>query len=450
MALQDLPINWSLFSPKALQSIKYSDSFINIYEGAVRSSKTVSSIIAWIQFVEDSPHHHFLMTGKTENTCYRNIIGGATGIVAIMGKNRAKFRQSGEGGSVLEMKFPNRDSATKEKNPWITKICYVVGANDSKSEGKIRGMTIAGWYADEVTLYPESFVKQAINRMSLDGAKAYWTCNPDSPYHYVMEEFINQKKEKGYRVFHFTLDDNKALSERYKEQLKKAYKGLWYKRMVEGLWVMADGIIYDNFDHEAMVVRDKPKIIRYWIGVDYGNSNATTFILIGLGEDNQIYILDEYYHSGKGDMGKSKSPSMYAQDFIDFLDRVDHQGVEIQHLLDKIFIDPSAKGFILELYNKLPKHLRKKITSANNEVLFGIEIVTSLIGNDLIRVHASCKHVLKELSSYCWNPSAQKVGKDEPIKENDHTLDAIRYACVGNRRFWEKILRINFGDTRRK
>lgn len=450
MAMQDLPINWSLFSTKALQSIIYSDAFINIYEGAVRSSKTVSSIIAWIKFVEESPHYHFLMTGKTENTCYRNVIGGATGIVAIMGKDRAKFVKSGEGGSVLEMRFPNRNPETKDREPWITKICFVVGANDNASEGKIRGMTIAGWYADEVTLYPESFVKQAINRMSLDGAKAYWTCNPDSPYHYIMEEFINLKQEKGYRVFHFELDDNRALSDRYKDQIKKAYKGLWYKRMIEGLWVMADGIIYDNFDHELMVVDEKPKIQKYWIGVDYGNSNATVYLLIGLGEDNRMYILDEYLHSGKGDMGKSKSPSQYAKDFMEFLDREDHQGVPIQHLLEKIFIDPSAKGFILELYNQLPKHLRKKISTANNEVLFGIEVMTSLVGNDRVRVYRKCKHTLKELSSYCWSPQAQKTGEDKPLKENDHAMDAWRYVGVGTRKMWEKILKVDFGNTRRK
>lgn len=435
-----IPIQWSKFSPKALTGIKYADSFINIYEGAVRSSKTVSSIIAWIKFVEESPHHYFLMTGKTEDACYRNVIGGETGIIAIMGKDQAVFKKSGEGGSRLELRFRNTDPKTMRERPVITKTCFVVGANDSKSEGKIRGMTIAGWYADEVTLYPESFVKQAINRMSLDGARAFWTCNPDSPYHFIMEEFIKPADEKGYRVFHFTLDDNYALSDRYKDNLKKAYKGLWYKRMVLGLWVLAEGIIYDNFNHDyegqgGMVSLEKPEIIKYFIAVDYGNSNATTFILIGIGTDGRMHIVDEYYHSGKGDtdMEFSKSPSQYADDFIKFLDRDDHQGKSIALLLDRIFIDPSAKGFILELYQRLPRHLRSKIAGAHNDVLFGIEILTSAIGNDKVRVHKSCTWVLKELSSYCWDPNAQKNGKDKPLKENDHTLDAVRYCAVGIR-----------------
>lgn len=449
MSKQDfIPIQWSPFSPKALQGIKYADSFINIYEGAVRSSKTVSSIIAWIHFVEQSPHHFFLMSGKTEDSCYRNVIGGETGIIAIMGKDQAVFKKSGEGGSRLEMKFKNKDPKTMRERPIITKTCFVVGANDSKSEGKIRGMTIAGWYADEVTLYPESFTKQAINRMSLDGARAYWTCNPDSPYHYIMEEFIKPADEKGYRVFHFTLDDNYALSDRYKNNLKQAYKGLWYKRMVLGLWVLAEGVIYNNFkhdpeDHGGMINYEKPEITRYCISVDYGNSNATTFLLIGLGTDGRMYVLDEYYHSGReqdknnkdASMTLSKSPSQYADDFVKFLDREDHQGKPISLLLDRIFIDPSAKGFILELYQRLPRHLRNKVAGAHNEVLLGIELLTSAIGNDKVRVHRSCEWVLKELASYCWDPNAQKNGQDKPLKENDHTLDALRYCTVGLKDF---------------
>jgi len=37
---------------------------------------------------------------------------------------------------------------------------YVAGANDERSEGRIRGMTLAGVYGDELTLWPESFFKQ--------------------------------------------------------------------------------------------------------------------------------------------------------------------------------------------------------------------------------------------------------------------------------------------------
>jgi hypothetical protein len=82
-------------------------------------------------------------------------------------------------------------------------------------------MTIGGWDADEITLHPESFVKQAINRMSLPNARAYWTTNPDSPFHFIKTEFIDQAPVKGFKTWHFNIDDNLSLTEQYKSNLKK-------------------------------------------------------------------------------------------------------------------------------------------------------------------------------------------------------------------------------------
>jgi PBSX family phage terminase large subunit len=441
-------IDWK-FSPKALQSIKYSDAFINIWEGAVRSSKTVASIVRWLQFMEDSTYPEFLMSGKTESTCYRNIIGGAMGIIAIMGDKFAKFKKSGDGGSRLELKFLNRDPQTRERHKYVTKVCYIVGANDEKSENKIRGMTIGGWYADEVTLYPETFIKQAINRMSVAGAKAFWTTNPDSPYHHIKTEFVDMAKQKGYRVFHFTLDDNPSLPPEYVENLKKAYTGLWYKRMVLGLWVMADGVIYDMFNHDqinaggmvAAEVPDGVDIIEHWVSVDYGNSNATVFLMYGEGSDGRCYQLSEWYHSGREEAEESrqKSPSQYAEDLYTWLKKFSQDRYGLDIIVPKaIYVDPSAKGFILELYKVLPKNLRRKIQAAHNDVLLGIEMVSSMIGQGKFIVLARCKNTLRELASYCWDATAQKRGEDKPLKQNDHTMDAFRYFVVGTRLKWLK------------
>jgi len=67
---------------------------------------------------------------------------------------------------------------------------YVAGANDERSEGRIRGMTLAGVYGDELTLWPESFFKQCLARMSVEDAKLFGTTNPDSPYHWLKTEYL--------------------------------------------------------------------------------------------------------------------------------------------------------------------------------------------------------------------------------------------------------------------
>lgn len=470
-------INWEPFSETAVRSMRECDSFINIYEGAVRSGKTVASIIAWISFIRDSEHKEFLMTGKTSDTLYRNVLGGDMGMLNIM-SGMAAYNKSSVGGSKITARFINKKfinlvedledeglivvhrtaegeaiykrayASIKENKKRIkeylgtdtipqiydTKTIYCIGANDDRAEGNIRGMTVAGWYADEATLYPENFIKQAINRMSLDGAQAFWTMNPDSPYHPIKTDYIDSGN---YRVFHFELDDNFALSDRYKEELKTAYSGLWYERMVLGLWVMADGVIYNQFDNDRHVINDvilaKEKIDfdKYWVGCDYGNTNATTFILGGITKNKRVYILNEFYHSGKE--GKNKSPSQYSKEFNKWINNLwGLQGEKINP--ERIYVDPAAKSFIMQLYQDGVNN----IVQANNDVNQGIELVSNLMGNDMFFVHERCENVLRELNSYIWDARAQRRGVDKPAKEHDHTMDAIRYLIYSNRLYFAR------------
>jgi PBSX family phage terminase large subunit len=468
-------INWKPFSETAIKSMSECDSFINIYEGAVRSGKTVASIIAWLSFIKNSPHKEFLMTGKTSDTLYRNVLGGDLGLINIM-SGTAKYSKSSTGGAKLSVRFINNDfvnliedledegiikihrnsqgeviykrafASVKENKKLILdyleetddieipplydyKTIYCLGANDERAEGNIRGMTIGGWYADEATLYPDNFIKQAINRMSLDGARAFWTMNPDSPYHPIKKEYIDSGR---YKVFHFELDDNMSLSERYKNELKKAYSGLWYKRMVLGLWVMADGVVYKQFNqdrhiiNDAILARDGIDFVKYYVGCDYGATNPTTFVLIGITRDSKCYVLNEYYHSGRE--GDNKSPQQYSEAYQKWVDSlVGIHGEKIKP--ERCYIDPSAKSFMLQLWQDGINN----VTAANNSVNEGIELVTNLIGNDMFFVHERCKHVLQEIDSYIWDVKAQKRGIDKPVKEYDHTLDAIRYVIYSNR-----------------
>ncbi|MDK6230831.1 PBSX family phage terminase large subunit, partial [Streptococcus agalactiae] len=57
-----------------------------------------------------------------------------------------------------------------------------------------------------------------------------------------------------WRNFNFTLDDNPALSEEYKESLKAEYTGLWYKRFILGQWVAAEGAVYDMWNPTEHVI----------------------------------------------------------------------------------------------------------------------------------------------------------------------------------------------------
>lgn len=372
--------------------------FINILEGSVRSGKTFIANLAWILYILNSPHNIFLMSGESTDSLYRNVIGD---IIFILGKDKAIYQDSSKGGAQLVINFDG-----------TTKICYCRGGSKSNDEGKIRGITIGGWYADEITLHNETFVKQALSRMSLEGAKAFWTTNPDSPFHYIKTEYIEKAEQNKYKHWHFTLDDNLSLNNEYKENIKNAYAGLFYDRFIKGMWVLSDGLVYDMFDKNIHIVETiEREYTQKYIAIDYGTQNPTTFGMFAK-DKGQWYMVKEYHHSGRKQK-RQKTDSEYADDLEAFM----NNDKNIQ-----IIVDPSAASFIAEL-----KKRGLKVKQAKNDVLEGIRNVGNVLKNNLILFNDYNSETFKEFETYIWDEKASLKGEDKPVKENDHHLDGLRY-----------------------
>ena len=381
-----------------------------VAEGAVRSGKTVSFIqgfVLWSQETFDG--EDFIIGGRSISALKRNVIEPMFKILAGMGMYEG-----------VDYHFKRSEDIHIQIG---TNKYYLFGANNEKSQDVVQGMTSAGGLLDEAALMPESFVSQVMARMSVEGAKVWFNCNPKGPRHWFKVDYIDRAKERRLLVLHFTMDDNLSLSERMKERFRRQFKGVFYKRNILGLWVTAEGVIYSMFDEEKHKIHEKPtNLTALYIGVDYGNSNATTFTLVGQTIKREAVVLKEYYHSGRD--STKKAPSEYARDFLKFLEEVH---AEYSTKLKYIFIDPSAQGFKLEIFKVLPRYYHKMIVAAKNDVIPGIEAVSSLMEDNRFYVMASCENVLKELESYAWDSKAADRGEDVPIKQFDHTLDGIRY-----------------------
>ena len=390
-----MSFNWGLFSEKQLDVIANSDARLNILDGSVRSGKTVSSIVAWIYFVKQAPPGELLMTGKTERTLKRNVLDP---LVAMVGSRHCKLNKG-----------------TGELSLFGRRV-YLAGANDERAEAKIRGMTLAGAYCDEITLYPESFFTMLLSRLSVPNARLIGTTNPDSPYHWLKINYLDRENELNLKHWHFTLDDNPNLDPAYVEALKKEYTGLWYKRFIQGLWVQAEGAVYDMWDESKHVVSKVPHphdCDRLIAGGDYGTSNPTTMQLIGR-HGGRWYVLREYYFDSKK-AGHQKTDAQYADDVEAWLGDVRDRVT--------IYLDPAAASFILQLRSR-----GLHVIEADNAVLDGIQLISRLLADDKLFVHESCIHLRREFASYVWDQKAQQRGEDKPLKKNDHALDAVRYA----------------------
>jgi PBSX family phage terminase large subunit len=297
----------------------------------------------------------------------------------------------------------------------VSNYFFLFGGKDERSQDLIQGITLAGMFFDEVALMPQSFVNQATARCSVDGRKFWFNCNPAGPYHWFKLEWLDQLVRKNVLRLHFTMDDNLSLSEKIKEGYRRMYSGIFYKRYILGLWVLAEGVIYDMFSDEVHKLSSDllpEHFERYFVGVDYGNTNATVFLLIGE-HAGKLYVIKEYYHDGRTAMVQ-KAPSEYARDFKEFI-----EGIAVT----KIFIDPSAKGFITEL----KKAGVRNIVKADHDVLPGISAVATALSEKLLFIGETCISSLKEFSSYVWDTKAQDRGEDKPIKQHDHAMDALRY-----------------------
>ncbi len=161
------------------------------------------------------------------------------------------------------------------------------GCSDADAEGKIRGNTLWFVYGDELTLWNEAFLMRCMGGLRTPGACFLGTTNPDAPTHFLKTGFLDRANELDLWDVRFTMDDNPSLGEAYRRQVKKEHTGVFYDRMIEGLWTRAEGAIYLDFAADpARFLTAAPVYDFIQVGVDFGGSkSAFAFVAAGLCDD---------------------------------------------------------------------------------------------------------------------------------------------------------------------
>ena len=394
---------------------KYKNFDAIICDGAVRSGKTVSealSFVLWSMSTFDGKN--FALCGKTVGGLRRNVIGPLKQMLKSTGYVIEDARNEGC------LCIGAIDKETKKK---VTNYYYIFGGKDESSQDLIQGITLAGVFFDEVALMPQSFVNQATARCSVEGAKFWFSCNPNSPFHWFKKEWINKVTERKILYLHFTMDDNPSLSEEVKNRYKALYTGVFYKRYILGLWVAADGIVYPMFDPDIHAIELKRNWTRIFVAGDFGIQNATTFGIFGYyAPERRYHQIASYYHSGR-DEGQ-KTTKEYADELKQFL-------ADNLVMPEYVVLDPSAAPMIVEL-RKDPYFARHgiDILPAKNRVDLGIQVVSFLLNERKFTLDPSCVKDIEEFTTYAWDSDKLDKGVEEVIKIDDHAMDKIRYAIM--------------------
>ncbi len=395
-------MNFIPFSQKQLKVLRWwcpggADSGCDgiICDGAVRSGKTLCMSVSFVCWAMASFNNgYFALCGKTIRSAKRNLV---TPLVAAL---------SDLGFGITDRISSNILVVTCRG---VTNTFYIFGGRDEGSAALIQGITLCGVLFDEAALMPRSFVEQAVARCSVDGSKLWFNCNPEYPGHWFCVEWVKKAKEKNLCYIHFTMEDNPSLSDKMLQRYRKLYSGSFYQRFVLGKWVAAEGLVYPFMSAENMLC-DVPEgdADEYVISCDYGTVNPSSFGLWGL-YGGVWYRIDEYYYSSRRE-GVSRTD----EEHYDGLCRL-----AADRHISKVIVDPSAASFI----EVIRRHGYFSVIPAKNSVIDGIRKVSTALKQGRIKICKVCTDCIREFGLYRWESS----GKDIPLKEDDHSMDDVRY-----------------------
>lgn len=321
---------------------------------------------------------------------------------------------------------------------------YSFGYGDADSHENISGSTFGLAYETEGIYAHEDFHRQLMARLSIKGSKHFGDTNPAGPHHWLWKKVINNQemlRAGDVRAFPFNFDSNLSLDHSYKESLRREFGegSLWYQRMILGLWVMAEGIIYGNsYDEKRNTCAPEELPATFdelWASLDYGTTNP--FVLGLWGESGgKSWRIDEFVHdsSKKG----QKTNGQYVADIAEFLGEYSRfYNLPIEELI----LDPSAASFKADLNDQETddeghrawRSLNIAVKDADNAVDEGIKTVANRLYRGLIVICKRCKRWLGEVGVYAWDTNAQARGIDQPIKKDDHAMDDTRYGIYTRR-----------------
>ena len=395
-----------------------------IADGSIRSGKTIAMIIGFLTWSQEMfSGQSFILAGKTMGALKKNVVRPMLQILEAWGWPYNYIR-----------------SGTDARIEIGSNSYYLYGANTEASQDALQGLTAAGAYLDEAALFPKSFVDQAIARCSVDGWKFWMNCNPAGPHHFICEEYLRPEEAKRKKVYHlhFTMDDNLSISPKRKEEYKNAWPhgSVFYKRFILGLWVAADGLIYQQFADSVkdylvksswLLEQDERKqlkneIMYAVIGVDFGGTkSAHSFTLTGFTKGyKQVVVLDEYYCK------KRINPKQLQDDFIDFVRRAKQK-----YKVYEAYCDSAEQTLIAGLEMAcMQAHVSIDIKNAiKGPINDRIAFYNSLIAQKRWKVMEHCKHTIEafEQAVYDDTKKNQDVRLDDGLMNVD-SLDSCEYS----------------------
>lgn len=371
-----------------------------ILTGAVRSGKTFIDNLLFLYELrrvkqqaelENEKHPQYILAGASSGSIYNNVIASLSNQFGI---------------DLRADKHNHYHLYGVDITPVYTKsISGLAGA---------RGFTAYGGYVNEASLANPAVFSEILSRCSKAGSHVIADTNPDAPTHWLKTDYIdNENPDNKTLVFTFTMDDNTFLAPDYVKQKKaQTPTGMFYNREILGLWVSADGLVYQDFDEDRMVIPASqiPNDLHVYCGVDWGFEHKGVITVWGDDNDGNVYLLHEYTSQFK---------------FIDYWVKLAKK-LQEKYGYNLTFWADSARPDNVTEFQKAGIDCR----NANKARMAGIEKVAEFMKTGHFFISEDgIDQFLDEIYQYVWDENT-----GEPKKENDDVMDSMRYAIFNEHR----------------
>lgn len=238
-----------------------------------------------------------------------------------------------------------------------------------------------------------------------------FTFNPWSERHWLKREFFDEEtKRRDTFADTTTYRCNEWLDDVDKQRYEDLYRTNPRRARIvcDGDWGVAEGLVFENFKVVDFDPIEKIKQIQEIThGQDYGFTNdPTTHVSSVVDLDNkEIWIYDEHYEL-----------AMTTQNIFDMV-----KGKEL--LNASITGDSQEARLITELKSKGIKKIHRSLkgrNSVNQGILF--------LQGFKIYIHPSCEKTIEEFNTYTFTKDKEGKWTNEPIDDNNHIIDALRYS----------------------
>lgn len=270
-----------------------------------------------------------------------------------------------------------------------------------------QGGHVAGAWLDEAGLMSLEAWETCVQRVGYEGGTILITTTPYNMGWLKTEVYDRWLAgDPDYNVMQFPTWANPSYPMAAIERAKRLLSPVRFGMLYEGAFGRPEGLVYDVFDRERHVVEpfELPASWERYGGLDFGFNDPTAGAFLAKSPDGVYYWYDEHYLREETTQRHGAVLMAKGGDAYPWV------------------ADSAQPGAIAEL-RRMGLTVNPAFSKAVND---GIDTVYSLFAADRLRVFSTCKHGLDELESYVWKRSEGGF-RDEPVKANDHLLDALRY-----------------------